>query len=145
MQLVDVNVLIHAHRAELPDHSRYREWLLATMNGDEAYAVAGVVASGFLRIVTNSRIFKPATPLDDAVQAIEDLRARPNCVPLVPGERHWSIFTHMCRSIGAKGNDVPDAYLAALAVEHGCEFVTTDKGFGRFPGLRRSHPLGAAG
>jgi uncharacterized protein len=55
--------------------------------------------------------------------------------------RHWGIFSALCRVTGSVGNAVADAYLAALAIEHGCEFVTTDTGFGRFPGLRWRHPL----
>src|SRR5438477_407916 len=73
---------------------------------------------------------------------IEDaLRARPNCVPIAPGPRHWEVFTGLCRRAGARGNLVPDAYLAALAIESGSEWITADRGFARFPGLRWRHPL----
>jgi uncharacterized protein len=94
-----------------------------------------------LRIVTHPRIFDPPTPLDIALEFIEGLRARPNCVLVAPGPRHWEIFTSLCRSTGSKGNVVPDAYLAAMAIETGNEWVTTDRGFARFTGLRWRHPL----
>lgn len=58
-----------------------------------------------------------------------------------PGERHWEIFTRLCRSARARGNLVPDAYLAALAIESGTEWITTDRDYARFPGLRWRHPL----
>jgi len=60
---------------------------------------------------------------------------------LAPGKRHWAIFTRLCRDVEAKGNLVPDAYLAALAIESGCEWVTTDRDFARSSGLRWRHPL----
>jgi predicted nucleic acid-binding protein len=69
------------------------------------------------------------------------VRRRANCVRLTPGPRNWSIFAELCEKSGATGNVVPDAYHAALAIEHGCEFITTDRGFDRFPGLRWRHPL----
>lgn len=73
----------------------------------------------------------------------DELRTLSNCVPIAPGPRHWSIFCHLCREAGAKGNLVPDAFLAALAIESGSEWITTDRGFSRFPGLRWRHPLRA--
>jgi len=58
-----------------------------------------------------------------------------------PGGRHWDIFTRLCRNVSARGNLVPDAYLAALAIESGSELITTDRDFSRFPSLRWRHPL----
>jgi predicted nucleic acid-binding protein len=69
------------------------------------------------------------------------LREQPNRVQLEPGPRHWEIFERLCRESGAKGNLVADAYLAALAIESGCEWVTTDRDYSRFKGLRWRHPL----
>ena len=141
MDLPDVNVLVYAHRAEVGDHARYAGWLTSLAESDSAFGLADLVLSGFLRIVTHPRIFDPPTPLDVALEFVEGLRARPNCVLVAPGPRHWEIFTSLCRSIGAKGNVVPDAYLAAMAIETGNEWVTTDRGFARFTGLRWRHPL----
>jgi hypothetical protein len=62
-------------------------------------------------------------------------------VTLAPGERHWDIFQRLCREVNAKGNLIPDAYLAALAIESGSEWITTDRDYARFPGLRWRHPL----
>ena len=141
MELPDVNVLIYAHRAESVDHERYRVWLETLSNGDAAFGLSDIVLSGFLRIVTHPTIFRPPTPLEGALAFVEMLTSRPNCVRIAPGARHWELFMSLCRRVGAKGNVVPDAYLAALALESGSTWVTTDRGFGRFPGLRWRHPL----
>jgi toxin-antitoxin system PIN domain toxin len=137
----DVNVLVYAHRAELPEHAACRRWLEDLVNADAAFGLADIVMSGFLRVVTHPRIFRRPTPLSDALSEAAALRAQPNRVPLEPGPRHWSIFERLCRESRAKGNLVADAYLAALAVESGCEWVTTDRDYGRFHGLRWSSPL----
>jgi toxin-antitoxin system PIN domain toxin len=141
MILPDVNVLIYAHRSDAPDHARYRDWLEKAIGSEAAFGLADVVLSGFLRVITHPRIFNSPTPLDAAVAFAEELRALPNCVPVAPGPRHWPIFCRLCREAGARGNLVPDAFLAALAVESGSEWITTDRGFSRFPGLRWRHPL----
>lgn len=94
-----------------------------------------LVVSGFLRVVTHPRIFTPPTPLERALEFAEALRSQPHCIVLAPGERHWSIFTRLCRVGEARGNLVPDAYLAALAIESGSELATTDRDFARFEEL----------
>lgn len=85
-------------------------------------------------------MFDPPTPLDEALAFVETLRSLPNCVSVSPGPRHWNIFQRICREADAKGNLVPDAYLAALAIETGSEWITTDRDFSRFPGLKWTTP-----
>jgi uncharacterized protein len=99
------------------------------------------VLSGFLRIVTHPRIFHDTTSLKVALGFIEEIRERPNCVLISPGARHWEIFINLCKSSGARGNLIPDAYLAALAIESGTEWITSDRDYARFTGLRWRHPL----
>ena len=139
MILADVNVLVYAHRVDAPDHLRYRDWLLNAVNGDAAYGMSDLVLSGFLRVVTHPRVFRRPTPLKVALAFVTEIRERPNCVPVIPGSRHWEIFTHLCNTVGARGNLIPDAYFAALAIESGTEWVTTDGDYARFPGLRLRH------
>jgi toxin-antitoxin system PIN domain toxin len=141
MLLPDVNVLVYAHRRDGPEYSLYRPWLEELVSADAAFGMADIVLSGFLRIVTNPRVFARPTPVQLAVNFAEELRAQPNCVTVAPGPRHWSIFSRLCLEAGAKGNLVADAYLAALAIESGSEWITSDRGFSRFPGLRWRHPL----
>lgn len=141
MILVDVNVLVYAHRTESPEHAAYRAWLEESVNADTAYGLADLVLSGFIRVVTHPRIFNRPTPIDEAVRVAALLRARPNCRRVAPGPRHWDIFTRLCEGAGARGNLVADAYLAALAIESGSEWITADRDYSRFAGLRWRHPL----
>jgi len=141
MVLLDVNVLLYAHREELPDHEACLAWLDELIHSPQAYGMADLVLSGFLRMVTNSRVFTPPSPLEAALKFVAQVRDRPNCTPIRPGARHWDIFMNLCRETQCKGNLVPDAYLAAMAIESGSEWITTDRDFSRFPGLRWRHPL----
>lgn len=141
MILPDVNVLVYAFRPQASRHAEYRRFLLETVNGDEAYAIANVVLSGFLRIVTHPRVFEVPDPIGDALAFANALRSPEHCVHVSPGPRHWELFARLCLEGSAKGNLVPDAYLAALAIESGCEWITTDRDYARFPGLRWRHPL----
>jgi len=141
MILTDVNVLVYAHRSDAPDHAAYRVWLEALINGNQAYGVADLVLSGFLRIVTHPRVFSPPSELTSALAFADLLRHQPNAVPIAPGVRHWDIFASLCQTATVKGNLVPDAYLAALAIESGSEWITTDREYSRFPSLKWRHPL----
>jgi uncharacterized protein len=141
MLLPDVNVLIYAHRRESPEHDRYADWLKRLAEGREPFALSELGASGFVRIVTNPRIWDEATPTDDALEFIERLRTRSNARLLTHGPASWDIFAELCRAARARGKLVADAYHAALAIEHGCELVTADSDFARFAGLRHRHPL----
>ncbi len=141
MILPDVNVLIYAHREDTEDHEAYREWLRSTVNSDQAYAMSDIVLSAVIRIVTNPRVFKVPTTLDKSFEFANELLQPDQCRMVQPGPRHWQIFSRLCRESGAKGGIVTDAFLAALAIEAGCEWITTDRDFSRFGGLRWRHPL----
>ena len=141
MVLPDVNVLVYAHREDSAQHAGCREWVEAVINGNEAFGLSELVLSGFVRVVTHPKVFAKPSPLADALEFTEQLRARPNGIPVAPGPRHWDIFRALCIQAGAKGNLVPDAYLAAMAIESGCEWISTDRDFSRFKDLRWRHPL----
>ena len=141
MKLLDVNILVYAHRADAPGHEALRRWWEACAASAEPFGVADVVLSGFLRVVTHPRAFHSPTPLQLAIRFTHEVKACPNFVDVRPGPRHWKIFLELCESANARGNLVPDAFLAALAIESGCEWISTDRGFRRFPGLRWRHPL----
>lgn len=141
MLLADVNAFIYAHRTESPRAEAHRAWLQRALEGDEPFGVSELVLSSFVRIVTNHRVYREPTPPDVAIAFCEAVLTAPAAVAVRPGGKHWGIFTNLCRSVGARGNVVPDAYLAAMAVELGATWVTTDRGFARFPGLRWTTPL----
>jgi uncharacterized protein len=141
MILADVNVLVYAHRADLPDHQRYRAWLEEVLAGQAAYGLSELVLSGFLRLVTNPRVFKEPTPLEAALEFAEQVRTPAHALTISPGPRHWGLFVDLCRRASARGKLIPDAYFAALAIESGSEWITTDRDYARFPGLRWRHPL----
>jgi uncharacterized protein len=136
-----VNVLVYAHRGGTPEHEQIGAWLEAVANGSAPFGLSTLVLSGVLRVVTHPRVFATPTPLDAALDFVDSLRTRPNRVEIAPGPRHWEIFAGLCRATGATGNQVPDAYHAALAIESGSEWITTDTGFSRYEELRWSHPL----
>ncbi|HVE63933.1 MAG TPA: type II toxin-antitoxin system VapC family toxin [Mycobacteriales bacterium] len=139
--LPDVNVLVYAHNRAAPRHQRFRDWLEEQVNASADFGLAELVLSSFIRVVTHPRVMAVPTPLVTAFDFVAGLRGQPNVVVVAPGAQHWEIFRSLATSVDARGNLVADAYLAALAIESGCEFVTTDRDFARFPGLRWRHPL----
>lgn len=141
MILPDVNVLVYAHREDSPHHAPARAWLEAALGGPEPLGLSDLVLSGFLRIVTHPRVFLTPTPTESAFAFAEHLRTSPRAVRVQPGERHWEIFLDLCRGARAKGNLIPDAFLAAMAVETGGTWISTDRGYARFPGLRWQAPF----
>jgi toxin-antitoxin system PIN domain toxin len=136
----DINVLVYAHREETHDHDRYADWLVGIATGPEPFALSEFVLQGFLRIVTNPRIFDPPTTLPDALRFLDELTARPTCSLIRPGPSHWEIFRQLCEQGKFRGKLIADAVHAALAIESGCEWVTADTDFARFaPPLRWRH------
>lgn len=141
MLLADVNIFVYARRRESERHAEYKVWLEDRLSGDEPFGVSELVLSSFARIVTNHRVYRDPTPPEAAIEFCELVLAAPAAVPIRPGPLHWSIFVSLCRRVRARGNSVPDAYLAALALEQGATWVTVDAGFARFPGLRVQQAL----
>lgn len=141
MLLADVNLYVYARRRESPRHLEYLDWLQERLSGPEPFGVSELVLSSFIRIVTNHRVYREPTPPPAAYAYCEAVLSAPATVAVRPGPRHWSLFVELCRAVQARANQVPDAYLAALAIEHGATWVTGDRGFARFPGLRVAHAL----
>jgi len=137
----DLNVLIYAYDVRHPRRDEYKAWLEDVGSGPEGFGLPSIVLSGFVRIATHPRILAKPLTTEKALRVTDELRTAPFAMAMEPGPKHWAIFSELCRKVEAKGNTVPDAYLAALAIEHGCEWNTTDRGFARFPGLRWRHPL----
>ena len=136
-----MNVLVYGHREDAPDHPDYAAWLEDATTSESPFGISDLALSGFLRVVTHPGIFASPTPVEIALDFVSSLRARPRAIPIRPGSGHWDIFIRLCRQTKARGNRIPDAYHAALAIESGSELITTDRGFARFPGLKWAHPL----
>ncbi|MGH7881836.1 MAG: type II toxin-antitoxin system VapC family toxin [Candidatus Dormibacteraceae bacterium] len=141
MLIADVNIYLPAYRKDSPQHEIYRGWLEEQLLGSESFGVSELVLSAFVRIITNHRVYKEPTTPEAALDFCQTVLDAPATVRVQPGERHWSIFHHLCLNLRARANDVPDAYLAALALEREATFITVDRGFRRFPSLRIQSPL----
>ena len=141
MILIDVNILVYAKRQDAADHLKYRFWLEETLRSNTIVGLSDVVLSGVIRILTHPRIYRDPTHPDEALEYVNYLRTETGCIVASPGDHHWEIFTRLCNSSGAKGNLVSDAFHAALAIESGAEWITADRDYARFPGLRWRHPL----
>ncbi len=135
MLLPDVNVLLAGFRADHDHHRRARRFLTDARSGDEVLGLGDFVLASVVRLATNTRVFvRPDTPA--AVLDYVDALLEPPGELVRAGTTQWSRFSELCRRLDLRGNHVPDAYVAALALEHGAELVTLDRGFARYPGLR---------
>ncbi|MDR1824776.1 MAG: type II toxin-antitoxin system VapC family toxin [Bifidobacteriaceae bacterium] len=141
MILPDVNILVAANRSDHPQHEAINAWLATVNESSDWLGLTPAVASGYLRIVTNPRIHKEPTPLDRALEVIDDLLAADRVSWVYPGPDHWVIFRRLCRQANATGNLVQDAHHAAVAIEHGAKWATMDRDFALFPGLDWFNPL----
>jgi uncharacterized protein len=139
--LADVNVLVYAFRQDATDHLAYKAWLEDVINGEQAYGMSTQVLASVIRIATHPKIFAQPSSLSETLTFASLLLEQPNCQIVEPGPRHWDIFTGLCQSANANGNLVQDAWLAALAIESGCEWITNDRDYARFTGLRWRPPL----
>jgi uncharacterized protein len=140
MVLLDVNVIVTAMREDAPRHPQVRDYVESLRRAPEPFGLSDLVLSGALRVLTHPRVFIPPTPVARAWAFIDALRASSNAVILAPGARHWAIFSELLAESGATGNLVADAWHAALAIEHGCEWISDDADFARFRRLRWARP-----
>ena len=142
MILVDANLLLYAYHASAVQHERARLWLEGVLSAPEPVRFSWVTLLAFLRVATNPRIFEYPFSIEEAVGVISALLAQTMVGILAPGERHWTILSDLLVRTQSRGPGVMDAYLAALAMEHGATLCSTDQGFRRFLGLRLLNPLG---
>ncbi len=140
MRKPDVNILVYAHREESQNHARYAQWVTSMATGPEPFALSEPVLQGFVKVVTNPKVFNPPSSIAQAFKFIDALRARPQCVMIRPGAAHWNIFRQLCEAGPLTSKLTADAAHAALAIETGCEWVSADTDFVRFaPTLRWQH------
>lgn len=142
MKLVDANLLLYAVNTDAPLHARAHEWLDQALNESEPMAMAWTVILAFVRISTRSPgpFTKPLAPMQ-AFDLMDNWLRLPNVTIIQPIDRHFRVLRDLLNPTGTAGNLVPDAHLAALAVEHGATLYSTDNDFSRFAGLRWINPL----
>ncbi len=140
MILLDVSVVLAAHRADHPQHRTVRTWFDEMLTGRQQFAVPDEVWASFVRVATNRRIFPVPTPVSDAFAFVRSVRAQPAHSVLRSGPRRLELFEQLCIEGQASGDLVPDAFLAALAIENGCVLASLDRDFARFSNLEWQRP-----
>lgn len=141
MILVDANILVYSHVASFSQHKAARKWLDGKLNGSPQVGLPWSSLLAFLRLVSNPRIFERPEPIANAwLQVRAWLACEAAWIPQ-PTERHADLLNELLTLPGVHGNLVPDAHLAALALEHGLTLCSTDGDFARFPTLRWQNPI----
>jgi hypothetical protein len=133
--LPDVNVLIAAFRDDASDHAICKPWLDRVIATPSRFGIAPLALSAVVRITTNPRSYKLPSAVAEALTFCDHLLSQPHCQIVEPGERHWDIFKRLCIDADIKGPRVTDAWFAALAIEHGCSWISFDRDYARFPDL----------
>ena len=140
MILPDVNVLVYAFRTDAVEHELCRDWLLHIVSDGGRYAMSPLALNAVVRITSNARAFKTPNELGEIFRFCDFLLGRPNCQIVEPGARHWELFKNLCMATKTTGPRVTDAWFAALAIEWGCEWITFERDYARFPGLKWRTP-----
>ncbi|MBW8878422.1 MAG: type II toxin-antitoxin system VapC family toxin [Acidobacteria bacterium] len=141
MILVDTNLLLYAYVQDVPQHPAAFAWLEERLREGTPVALPWHALLGFVRLVSNHRIFKSPVTILAAWEQVERWLSAPSVWSPSPTPRHAEILGKLLQEVGADSNGVPDAHLAALAIEHDLTLCTSDGGFSRFTGLRRQNPL----
>jgi toxin-antitoxin system PIN domain toxin len=139
--LVDVNLLMWAHHAQMPQHAQAREWWARALSATPLVGIPWPTIVAFVRLSTHPRVVARPLAVDTAWGTVAGWLERPNVRSPAPTERHAALFHGFLLSGRASGDHVPDAHLAALAVEWGLELLSADRDFARYPGLRWRDPL----
>jgi toxin-antitoxin system PIN domain toxin len=135
MRLWDVNLWVYAFRSDSPLHTKALASMQGSLDRRESFVFSPGIAASFLRLVTNSRIFKEPSPLSEAWLFVDALESHPAALHADMDPMAFGIFKHLSLVADAAGNDIPDAYLASLAIRQDATLVTADKNFERFKGL----------
>ena len=141
MIIPDLNLLIYAYHAEDPNHQAARRWWAGLLDGVETVGVPWTVSSGFIRLMTNPRMLVSPMSASEAIDIVEGWFQRAHVRPLEPGAGHLTHLRQILRAAGAAANLVPDAHIAAIAIEHSAEVHSNDSDFAKFPGVQWRNPL----
>ena len=141
MFIIDVNVLLYALDGSSPSHRRCLTWVERAGEADELMGISSQVMASVIRIATHPSVFDRPLTAEATIEFLDDIRNLPAFFAAEPGIRHWSLFTDLVRRHRLLRGGLTDGWLAALAIELGAKFVTTDSGFARFRGLQVVNPL----
>lgn len=141
MILLDVNLLVYAYDGSSKDHLQARQWWEDQLNGSQMIGLSWVGVLGFVRLLTNPRIFKNPYSPQEILDVVDVWLRQPHVKIVHPAEQHFSRLASLIIQVGTAGNLTTDAHLAALAIERGLVLQTTDADFARFPGLKWNNPL----
>jgi uncharacterized protein len=139
--VLDANLLLYAYDSESDKHAEARAWVEQTFSSENPVGLPWQTVSAFMRIVTNPRLSGRRFTAVEVVEIVDEWVNQPNVRLLGPGEQHWSLLRQMMIDGQARGPLVTDAQLAALTIEYGGVLHTTDRDFGRFPGVRWKNPI----
>ena len=140
MHLADANVLLYAINPSTAQHRRARDWLDDALGGTETVGFTWTVLLAFIRISTSPAIFERPLEASVACEVVRAWLSRSSAAIVEPTSRHLDVLAGLLAEAGTAGNIVPDAHLAAIAVEHGATVVSFDADFSRFAGVRWSRP-----
>jgi toxin-antitoxin system PIN domain toxin len=140
--LVDANLLVYAHVSTLGQHERARAWLDGRLAGTAQVGLPWASLLSFVRLISNPRVFERPVTVAHGWAQVEGWLSCPSVWIPEPTERHAEVLGGLLRAPGLRANHVPDAHLAALALEHGLAVCSTDGDFARFAGLRWENPIG---
>ncbi|HBY58889.1 MAG TPA: VapC toxin family PIN domain ribonuclease [Solibacterales bacterium] len=141
MIVVDVNLLIYAVNQDSPNHKKAKSWLESVVSGTETVGMPWIVLLAFLRLTTRTGLFQKPLTVDAAFDLVDGWLRQPSVTVPEATARHLQTMRDLISPLGTGGNLTSDAYLAALAIEHGAELCSTDNDFARFSRLRWRNPL----
>ena len=136
MILIDVNLLIYAVNEDAPLHRKAKAWLETTLSGSETAGMSWSVVLAFLRLTTRAGVFRMPLSVESAFELVDAWLNHPAVVAVEPTARHLGTLRDLLLPLGAGGNLISDAHLAALAIEHGATLYSCDSDFARFSRLR---------
>jgi toxin-antitoxin system PIN domain toxin len=140
MIMLDANVLLYAHDATDPRHEAVRAWFERTVETEADLRLPLTTILAFIRISTDARVYEQPRDPAEVIGIVDALLSRPNVSLATPADRHWRVFADAAAEGQARGPNLMDAHLAALALEHGATLATTDRGFSRYRALRTVEP-----
>ena len=141
MIVPDVNLLVYAYHEDDPNHEAARRWWEGLINGVETIGVPWSVSMGFVRLLSNPRVLVSPMSPSEATVHVESWFQYDHINPVSPGTDHLAHFRRSLDAAGGGTKLVPDAHIAALALERQATVHSNDSDFNRFPGLQWHNPL----